>query len=360
MSPDSLHVAVVADSRHPLRQPFAGGMQAMTWHLVQGLRAHGVAVTVFAGPGSDECLGAEIISAVPLGLSDAARRDVSMVPEAWLREHHAYLDLMLHLAKRRDIKLVHNNSLHHLPVAMAGVLGRPLVTTLHSPPTPWLESAVRISSSSSHHLAAVSQHTADAWHASCGLRPHVVPNGIDLAAWPLGDGGSDLVWMGRLVPEKAPHTAMDIARRAGRRLRLAGPRHDESYWEEMVKPRLTDRVQYVGHLDQDALARLVGSSSACLVTPEWDEPYGLVAAEALACGTPVLALDRGALRELVQPDCGRLVAQGDIEGAVRVLPDVESLDRRDVRAAAVRACSLQRTVEGYLELYATVLEGRAA
>ena len=95
-----MHVVILAAARHPLRQPFAGGLESLTWALVRGLRERGVDVTLFAGPGSDPALGARELAVSPLELSDAARADVSMPPEPWLREHHAYLQVMLELRER--------------------------------------------------------------------------------------------------------------------------------------------------------------------------------------------------------------------------------------------------------------------
>ncbi|MGA8209334.1 MAG: glycosyltransferase, partial [Nocardioidaceae bacterium] len=296
-----LRVVEIADSRFPIAEPFAGGMQSLTWHLIRGLADRGVELSVYAGPGSDPRLRATTLATAPLELSDTARQDVAMQPESWLREHHAYLQMMLDLARRSDVDVVHNNSLHHLPVAMAESLPAPVVTTLHTPPTPWLEPAVRLSSPAHSRYVAVSHHTARQWaHVA---QASVIPNGVDAARWPAGDGGPDLVWVGRIAPEKAPHLAVDIARVAGRRLRLAGPVSDPTYWREQLRPRLGEDVTYVGHLGQRDLAALVGSSALCLVTPLWDEPYGLVAAEALSCGTPVLALARGGVPEVVADSC---------------------------------------------------------
>ncbi len=343
-----LHVVEIADSRFPIGEPFAGGMQALTWHLIEGLRRRGVRLSVFAGPGSDPRLGAELIPTRPADLSAAARQDVSMQPDEWLEQHHAYLQLMLGLARRRDIDVVHNNSLHHLPVAMAETLHVPVVTTLHTPPTPWLEPAVRLADPSASRYVAVSDHTARSWShvADAG----VVTNGIDLTEWTEGPGGPDLVWCGRMAPEKAPHLAVDIARAAGRRIRLAGPVSDPSYWQQEMLPRLGEDVEYVGHLRQRELAALVGASALCLVTPVWDEPYGLVAAEALACGTPVLGFARGGLPEVVGASCARLVPGGDVAAAVAVLDEAAALDRGAAREHAVRHCSVDRMVDSYLSL----------
>lgn len=359
-----MHVVVLAASKHPIAEPFAGGLESLTWHLVRGLRRSGVEVTLFAGPGSDPALGATELDVAPLHLSDTARADVSMVPDAWLREHHAYLQVMLSLQGRDDVDVVHNNSLHHLPVAMAESLRAPVLTTLHTPPTPWLEPAIAIGSRSRGRLqrsrfVAVSQHTADSW--SHVASPVVVHNGVDVRRWVAGPGGDDLVWVGRIVPEKAPHRAIAMARASGRRLRIAGPVGDAGYFARHVADELDEDVSYVGHLDTDGLVAMVGSSAAMLVTPEWDEPYGLVAAESLACGTPVVALDRGGLREFVAPGVGLLLPPdaGGAEAAQAVATAVR-LDRAACRAHAVAACSVDGMVERYLDLYRSISHLRGA
>ena len=359
-----MHVVVLAASKHPIAEPFAGGLESLTWHLVRGLRRSGVEVTLFAGPGSDPALGATELDVAPLHLSDTARADVSMVPDAWLREHHAYLQVMLSLQGRDDVDVVHNNSLHHLPVAMAESLRAPVLTTLHTPPTPWLEPAIAIDSSArtsrrNSHFVAVSRHTAQSW--SHVASPDVVHNGVDVRRWVAGPGGDDLVWVGRIVPEKAPHRAIAMARASGRRLRIAGPVGDAGYFARHVADELDEDLSYVGHLDTDGLVALVGSSAAMLVTPEWDEPYGLVAAESLACGTPVVALDRGGLREFVAPGVGLLLPPdaGGAEAAQAVATAVR-LDRAACRAHAVAACSVDGMVERYLDLYRSISHLRGA
>lgn len=359
MSP-SLRVLVIADSRFPIREPFEGGMQSLTWHLINGLRQRGVEVTVFAGAGSDTRLLGRVLPPRPLALSAAARADISMEPAEWMAQHHAYLHLMLSLADNPGVDIVHNNSLHHLPVAMADAVPVPMVTTLHTPPTPWLESAVSLSHQSQTTFAAVSRHTARSWKHVLVPGPEVIRNGIDPALWPVGPGGPDLVWVGRIVPEKAPHLAIEIARAAGRVLRLAGPVSDRAYWKSHIEPALGGSVQYVGHLRQAALATLVGSSKVCLVTPTWDEPFGLVAAEALACGTPVLGFDSGGLPEVVSESCARLVRTGDVGEAVEQLPSVERLERSAARHHAVSACSQDRMISQYLRLYDELRLDRAA
>ncbi|MFM6851230.1 MAG: glycosyltransferase [Terrabacter sp.] len=358
-----MHVVIIAASTYPIAEPFAGGLESLTWHLARGLRERDVEVTVFAAPGSDPGLDVTHLDVPPLRLSAAARADVAMVPESWLRTHHAYLQVMLSLRHRDDVDVVHNNSLHHLPVAMADSLPMPVLTTLHTPPTPWLEPAVDIAMSrpgrAGNHFTAVSSHTAGSWSHVAPAR--VVHNGIDVRRWTEGEGGSDLAWAGRMVPEKAPHRAVAMARESGRRLRLAGPVGDREYFEAHVAPLLGDDVEYLGHLTTDELVTLFGSSAATLVTPEWDEPYGLVAAESLSCGTPVVALDRGGLREFVHPHVGVLVPPhvSDV-GAAAAIEHAVQLDRAACRTHAEESCSVSRMVDDYLDVYQSLLHEAGA
>ncbi len=354
-----MRVCLIASSRFPIAEPFAGGLEAHTALLAAGLRRRGHVVTLFAAAGSDSSLGVTHLELPLFEPSAAARADVGAPPESWMREHHAYLDLMVRLVREgsRHFDVVHNNSLHHLPVAMASALDVPVVTSLHTPPIAWLESAIALAPESAT-FTAVSRRTADSWaHV---VAPVVVPNGVDTRRWTPGPGGPGAIWTGRLVPEKAPHLAIDAARAAGLPLVVAGPVHDVAYMETQVRPRLGPDVVYAGHLGTDRLVAAVGASRVALVTPEWDEPYGLVAAEAMACGTPVAALARGGLVDVVGTQGGRLASPDDPDALARAVREAAALSRRQVRAHAVRRCSADRMIRRYERIYRDVAAGRCA
>ncbi|WP_348693434.1 glycosyltransferase [uncultured Nocardioides sp.] len=301
-----MRVCLVASNRYPVAEPFAGGLEALTHHLARLLVARGHDVTLYAADGSDPALPVRTLTPAVFRPTEVSMRDVNAPAEEWMGDHHAYLDLVLDLvrtgADRFDV--VHNHSLHHLPVAMAGLLPVPLVTTLHTPPLPWLESAVAVSGSASE-FTAVSECTARAWAGTIEARP--VLNGVDTRARRPGPGGGPVVWTGRLVREKAPHLAVDAARVAGR-----------------------------------------------------EEPYGLVAAEAMSCGTPVAAFGRGALPEIVAEGTGVLCAPDDVAGLAAAIDEAAGCDRRAVRRHAVRRLSAERMVAEYEQVYASLAHGEVA
>lgn len=306
-------------------------------------------MTLFAAGGSDPELGAQMLLPERLELTAAARSDVGAMPVDWMQQHHAYLGLMLRLAESQDFDVIHNNSLHHLPVALSALVPMPVLTTLHTPPTPWLESAMSYAAPSSV-FTAVSSATAKAWAGS--VTASVIPNGIDTDVWHAGPGGNDCVWTGRMVPEKAPHLAIDAARAAGRSIALAGPILDRRYFEAQVQPRLGDDAVYVGHLRHTELVELVGSSAVAVVSSQWDEPYGLVAAEAMSCGTPVAAFPRGGLVEIVTEASGALAADGSVAALAEAIDRAARCDRTLVRQRAEGDLSLERMVDDYERLYA--------
>ena len=353
-----MRIAIIAHLKHAIREPFAGGLEMHTHLLATSLRKRGHAVTVFASMRSDPALGLEAIcdetSLLETGTAEA--NDVT-----FFREHHAYLRLMSMLRSRR-FDVIHNNSLHYLPVSMAETLETPMVTTLHTPPFCWLESGIRLCKAPNMRFIAVSDSIRAMWGHVTAI-DRTIANGIDLDCFPFQPTPAPdpyLIWYGRIVPEKGLHMAIDAARLAGQALRIAGPISDPAYFDAEIAPRLGTDVTHVGHLDHAALADLVGGARAFLCTPRWEEPYGLVVAEALACGTPVAAFARGAIPALLDESCGTLAPGDDVAALAKAVTGAVTLDRGGCRRRAEAICDADVMIDQYEALYADMTRARPA
>jgi glycosyltransferase involved in cell wall biosynthesis len=328
------------------------------WNEAMQLRARGHEVTMIAAEGSD---GTEPGSAFtmpaltwPVGAHPTDDTYPASYEQICVPALGRALELIASNPERFDV--ISNHCLHSLPLRRANELGVPMVSTLHTP--------VDADMVEAHHAGAgpdgagrgsaflsVSEHTRAQW-AAAGIDSTVLSNAVDPDAWPLGPGGDTLVWFGRIVEEKAPHLAIDVAERLGLPLVLAGRIGDERYAEEHILPRLNDSIRYVGHMSPDKLAELVGRSVCSIGTPAWEEPFGLVAPEALMCGTPVASFAVGGVGEIAQGSTGMATAQrGDVAGlatAVASLLEQSATDpafRAATRASAVARFSLEARIE---------------
>jgi len=182
-----------------------------------------------------------------------------------------------------------------------------------------------------------------------------VLHGIDTASFTFREKPDEyLLFLGRFTAGKGVLQAIELAKRVGMRLILAAA--DDDYYREKVAPHVDGRhVVYYGEADFDAKVKLYGGARALLYPLQAREPFGLVLAEAMACGTPVAALDCGAVREVVDDGITGVVFQ-NLEQMANELRRAFDLDRRRVRARAVERFGVERMVQGYIEVYGRLVE----
>jgi glycosyltransferase involved in cell wall biosynthesis len=201
----------------------------------------------------------------------------------------------------------------------------------------------------SHHQAATAPEVPVA---------AVIHHGVEVERFPVGHGdGSFVLFLGRFAPEKGAHEAIEIARGAGLPLRIAAKmreKHEHEYFERWVEPRLGADVQYLGEVSVDERNSLLGRARALVNPIAWDEPFGLVMVEALACGTPVIAFAAGAAPEIVEHGRTGFVCE-DVTDAVLATRALDSLDRRACRQAVQTRFSAARMVADHIRLYRSVV-----
>ncbi len=356
-----MRIAVVAHSRFPLAEPFAGGLETITFQLVRDLVQRGHAVDLYAHADSSPSLPLVPMrrEAAILAEFDDAIETSGMSPGAFVQAV-IYSDVMDRvLAGAYDI--VHNHSLHHVPIVQGNALGARCITSIHSLADSYLRLGFGALPAVRQTVTTVSDHQ---WGHLSGIVDidRTIRNGIDLARWsPSYRAPQDYVfWMGRMCAEKAPHHAIQACLKSGTRLLLAGPVSDAEYVDAFVRPHLHhDQIEYLGHLTHDEIGPRLRKARAYVFTSVWQEPYGLTMAEALACGTPVVAYDVGAAPEIVTPEAGILVPEGDTEALAEAMDAARSVDRRACRRRAEDACSSGVMTDAYLALYREILDAPA-
>ncbi|MEE7476474.1 glycosyltransferase [Methylobacterium hispanicum] len=351
-----MRIALLAHLRHPIATPFAGGLEAYTWHLADGLSARGHDVVLFASGDSDGRFAIDPAIPVPHERSFAGMEHRG---DPGLRVHvDAGYAAALDRIADGGFDVLHNNSLSRLPLERRRTGAVPTLTSLHVPPYDALRWFVHDSVAPGHRITATSRAQAEAWWPE-GVPPQVsvLHNGIDPAAWPFrerGDGSA--VWCGRIAPVKGTHHAIAAARRASLPLTLFGPIEEPGYWEGAIAPLLGGPIRYGGHLGGAALAHEIGRASVFLFTPCWDEPFGLVAIEAMACGLPVAGFARGAAKEVVG-EAGRLVSPGDEAALAQAISAALAIPRTVPHGRVRRLFTRDQWLDRCEALYAQTCAG---
>ncbi len=349
-----MKIAIIAHLKFPIAEPFHGGLEMHTHCLTQALMRRGHDVTLFALQDSDAAFQVKeptLEAITPDQGNDLFQEEPGFGLE-FVNKFHAYMEVVQTI-QRGHFDIVHNNSLHFVPLALAHTIGCPMVTTLHCPPFASLRSGVVLARPNlGNQFVAVSESIARQW-ADDITHCRVVLNGIFVDRWTGTREAKEKTafWFGRFCPEKGPHFAIQAARRAGYRLRLAGSIYDNAYFDSLIAPELDDRIEYIGHLDHAGICREAGNSAVGLFTSVWEEPFGLVLAELLACGTPVVAFDSGAASEIIQEGCGIIVEKGDVQAMAAAIPAAAALDRSDCRRHAEEAFTIERMIDDYEAVY---------
>ena len=336
-----LSIAVVAPPFLPVPPPRYGGTERIAAVLADGFHGRGHDVTVFAS--GDSAVSGKLVPIVSESLWSAGiPKDVDAVMLRIVDQVRTY---------DRDFDLIHSHIewygfewAHQSPI--------PVVSTLHGRidigPT-----AALLPQYPDIPLIAISErqrsYSPDQnWVATIlhGLPFHDAPEGT-------GSGGY-LLFVGRITPEKGVDAAIDVARAVGLPLYIAAKainQHEIEHYDEVVVPAEKEGiVRFLGEVGPPARDRLFGEARATLMMGDWPEPFGLVAVESLATGTPVIALPAGALPEIIRDGVDGFLVDS-VDEAVSAVPQLAGLDRQQIRSSALRRFSADRMVDEYEQLF---------
>ena len=337
------HIAPVATTIPP---PKSGSVETMTSLLTEGLVASGHDVTLFAT--ADSKTTARLHAIYPHGYW----HDEHM----WPWELYEMLNLAAAVERASQFDIIHYEAAYYpMSLAFTRLSATPIVQTLHHSP-----SAAEVRLWSHYPEAPFVAISKEQERLLSGLNVvGTVLHGIDTDSFSFQETPEDyLLFLGRFTDGKGPLQAIEIAKRVGMKLILAAAEDD--YYRERVAPHVDGRrVVYFGEADFQSKVTLYGGARALLYPIQTREPFGLVLAEAMACGTPVAALDRGAVREVVDEGVTGLIFN-DLEEMTRGLPRVFDLDRRRVHERAVARFGTKRMVDEYIAVYTRIVEAHRA
>jgi glycosyltransferase involved in cell wall biosynthesis len=340
-----MRIAVLSPPWFPVPPAGYGGIEWVVSLLADGLATAGHDVTLFAS--GDSYTKAKLASV----FTEAPSEQIGMtLPD--LRHALACYEL----ADEFDIVNDHSGP---LAAAVGAAVGTPVVHTVHGPltgpPGALYSSLARVAPRVGFVSLSYNQRKPLPdlnWVGNCH-------NALDLGAYPVHhERGEYLLFLGRMSPDKGCHRAVEVARKAGVPLKIAGKMREppeREYFEEHVAPHLGDGVEYLGETSHGKKVALLQNARATLFPIEWEEPFGLVMIESMACGTPVIATRWGAVPEVIEEGRSGVIVD-DYREMAAALADADRLEPLECRRSVEERFSSERMVRDYEETYAAMLE----
>ena len=322
-----------------------GGTERVICALTEELVARGHEVTLFASGDSETT--AKLESVFPRSLREAKQKDLYGT-NTW-----TLLNLGFAYELQDEFDIIHDH-LAPLSLPTANLATTPVVMTMHGAFT--MDNRKLFQTFRTPHIVTISQ-------AQMHPLPNInhagtVYNGLTMDHYPISDERDEyLLFVGRISIEKGVHMAIEIAQQSDRELIIAAKldKQDMPYYRDYVEPHLSDRIRWIGEVDEIERNKLMSRAFAFVHPVTWREPFGLVLIEAMACGCPVVAFEQGSIPEIVKPGMSGFVVQ-DVNTAVEALESIPNIDRNKCREYALTNFSAKAMTDGYENVYKQILE----
>jgi glycosyltransferase involved in cell wall biosynthesis len=326
--------------RTPPRQ--YGAWETVAGNIAEGLVARGWDVTLFAT--QDSVTRAHLHAVIERGYEE----DPNIDPK--VAEYLHISEVFEHAA---EFDLIHSHY-DFMALSYTRLVKTPVLTTIHGFSSP------RIMPVYEKYRAGYFVSISDSDRAPGLNYLSTVYNGIDLSLYPMQAGGDHLIFLGRIHPDKGVHLAIEVARRSGLPLLIAGIIQDRTYFREQVEPHLSQAIRYIGPVDVPGKNALFARARALLHLNTIPERFGLVLVEANAAGVPVIAMDLGSCREVIEHGQTGFLVNG-VDEAVQALERIDEIDRNACRQRVEQCFSIETMVKTYERVYEAVfaLEGKS-
>jgi glycosyltransferase involved in cell wall biosynthesis len=333
-----MKVAVLAPVAWRTPPRHYGPWEQVASSIAEGLIQRGIDVTLFAT--GDSLTVGKLESICERGYEEDRDQDAKVLE---------CLHISNLMEKASQFDLIHNH-FDFLPLTYSALIKTPIITTIHGFSSPKIIPVYKKYNAINHY---VSISNADRSPELNYLA--TVYNGLNVKDFEFTEMPDEyLLYFGRIHPDKGTAEAIEIAKKSRRKLIIAGLVQDANYFKEKVEPQLSEQVEYLGNAEPAKRKSLLGKALALLHPISFNEPFGMSVAEAMLCGTPVIAYNKGAMPELIKHgETGFLVS--DINEAVDAIDLLKNINRRDCYNWAAAQFSSEKMVDDYLSLYKQIL-----
>jgi glycosyltransferase involved in cell wall biosynthesis len=333
-----MKVAVLAPVAWRTPPRHYGPWEQVASNIAEGMIKKGLEVTLFAT--GDSITAGKLDAICEQGYEEDRSQDAKVLE---------CLHISNLMEKAGEFDLIHNN-FDFLPLTYSRLIKTPVITTIHGFSSPKIIPVYKKYNSRGHYVSISNSDRSPELNYLA-----TVYNGLDTKDFPFVEHPEDyLLYFGRIHHDKGCAEAIDIAKKSGRKLVIAGIIQDENYFRDRIAPQLGDQVEYIGHAGPEKRAKLLGNAFALLHPINFNEPFGMSVAEAMLCGTPVIAFNKGSMPELIQNEnTGFLV--NTIDEAVEAVGRIDHINRKDCYDRASSQFSCDKMVDDYFRLYQQIL-----